>query len=236
LAQVSLGSSFLATNVLVLRILLSTGFLCLTIWSAAVLDISVDSTGNNAYQHHPYIQCVCICKPLHSLLCVCMYIVFSGVYFLLNAFQAARLIYNMRPIKFDQARETIYQHYFGDNKLIFSRLNFKTMTDNCEIVTVKQGALYAKRFEKCDNVSFLLSGQLSFRRYHDSDNSNSGNSHSERDERFVHLHGNFSMFEMNEAYITLFTVCRNVCVCDFTYVYSRYGTVWYNEWPTMVMS
>ena len=97
LANGTLLLSYLVSNMLVLRVLLTTGCIFFTLWGAVVLDYSVDT------------------------------IVWNGAFVLINLYHTCRLLAGMFPVKFDAEEETIYRHFFAPGKYFLSRNDFKLL-------------------------------------------------------------------------------------------------------------
>lgn len=137
IAQICLGSSFVAPSLFVLRGMLATGFFFLMLWSIIELQVSVDSA------------------------------VFGGVYMIINLIQLGRLFWERRHVAFDPERERVYMHYFGPKQegrrqWQCSRVTWSKLCEGSRLATLRQGEAIARAGDRCVSLTFLLEGELSF--------------------------------------------------------------------------
>jgi hypothetical protein len=93
-----------------------------------------------------------------------------SAFVLINAYQAAILLWKMAPIKFTPEEELIYKHFFGTNQLQLSRQDFKTLLSVAEPLRYLQGGQsFAKVNQQSYHLSLLVKGQMQVTRRIDHD-------------------------------------------------------------------
>lgn len=123
--------SYAVSNIFYLRVLLTAGSFCFTLWGAFVLCVSVDT------------------------------VVWNALFTLINLFHVVYLVYGMRPIRFDPELEAVYQHFFVKGGLQLARADFKALlVDHTSITELEAGKQFAPVGSERDALCLVLSGRL----------------------------------------------------------------------------
>jgi len=116
-------------SILYLRIVLALASLGFILWSVFVLRLALDT------------------------------ILWNTAFFVINTGHVAKLLYDMRDIKFDPDKHFVWENVFYRH-LHMDKHTFKELTDCCHIRVLRQGEYYAKLGDAVDDLAVLIHGKL----------------------------------------------------------------------------
>jgi hypothetical protein len=128
-ANACLFLSYLATDLLFLRFSLALASAFFVAWAIDVLDVSLDTA------------------------------LWNSVFLVLNVYKGAMIMYNRRPIVFDdEALEKLYENLFLP--LGVSRLDFKGLAAEALVRRLRQGTIYLEAGNEAHQLSLIRSGEM----------------------------------------------------------------------------
>jgi len=121
--------SYTVTNLLYLRLLIAAASISFVMWAAFVLKYALDI------------------------------ILWNSAFFLINIAHVLKILYDRRPLLFDEDREFVYEHVFF-RYLSMDRLTFKRLSRSCEVLTLSKGDYFAKMGSVVENLAVILEGEV----------------------------------------------------------------------------
>jgi len=128
-ANFCLFMSYIMFNILYLRILLATASFFFVLWCILVLQVSLDGT------------------------------LWNFVFLIINIGHVTKMLYDKRPLKFDEDKEFIWEHVFYEN-IRLDRHTYARLTSTCEISNFEKDEYYAHDGDLVTRLSVLIQGNM----------------------------------------------------------------------------
>lgn len=128
IAQIIFLGSYWTTNILLLRGLIILGYIFFIIWAIKNQD-------------YPSMD----------------FYMFTYIYIIINFKNIIQLLYEKRPIKFDDMREKVFEEVFDG---IMTRNEYIILSKISLIRELPKSGFYCKINDKCNNLSILIDGRI----------------------------------------------------------------------------